>query len=80
MKIDTESIASMTDANRNFSHVARMADKFGSVTIFKNNRPKYRVIDVEQNPEFELTDEEKIDIIAKRVLDEYRPAFLELAK
>ena len=80
MKIDTDTIASMTEANQNFSRVARIADRFGEAIIFKNNRPKYKLIDLEQEEDLELTDDEKIDIVAKRLLNEYRPAFLELAK
>ena len=80
MKIDTNTIASMTEANQNFSHVARIADRFGEAVIFKNNRPKYKLVDLEQEEDLELTDDEKIDIVAKRLLNEYRPAFLELAK
>lgn len=80
MKIDTNTIASMTEANQNFSRVARIADRYGEAVIFKNNRPKYRLVDLEQNDYLELTDDEKIDIVAKRLLNEYRPAFLELAK
>ena len=33
-----------------------------------------------QNPEIEMTDDEKIDFVAARVLKEYRRAFEELAK
>ena len=80
MKIDTNTIASMTEANQNFSRVARIADRYGEAVIFKNNRPKYRLIDLEQDDELILTDDEKIDIVAKRLLNEYRPAFMELAK
>lgn len=80
MKIDTNTIASMTEANQNFSRVARIADRYGEAVIFKNNRPKYRLVDLEQDNDLELTDDEKIDIVAKRLLNEYRPAFLELAK
>lgn len=80
MKIDTNTIASMTEANQNFSRVARIADRYGEAVIFKNNRPKYRLVDLEQDHDLELTDDEKIDIVAKRLLNEYRPAFLELAK
>ncbi len=80
MKIDTNTIASMTEANQNFSRVARIADRYGEAVIFKNNRPKYRLVDLEQDDDLELTDDEKIDIVAKRLLNEYRPAFLELAK
>lgn len=80
MKIDTNTIASMTEANQNFSRVARIADRFGEAIIFKNNRPKYKLVDLEQEEDLDLTDDEKIDIVAKRLLSEYRPAFLELAK
>ena len=80
MKIDTNTIASMTEANQNFSRVARIADCYGEAVIFKNNRPKYRLVDLEQDSELVLNDDEKIDVVAKRLLNEYRPAFLELAK
>lgn len=80
MNIDSNSIVSITEANQNFSKVTRLADKTGEVIIFKNNRPKYRLIDLEQNPDLELTEEEAIDIVAARILKRYRPAFAELAK
>ncbi len=80
MNIDSNRIVSITEANQNFSKITRLADKTGEVIIFKNNRPKYRLIDLEQNPDLELTEEEAIDIVAARILKRYRPAFEELAK
>ena len=83
MKIDTDAIATMTETNQNFFRVAKKADQYGEVIIFKNNRPKYRLIDLEREseaPDRELTDDEKIDIVARQILKEYKPAFLELAK
>lgn len=80
MLIRTETIASMTEANQNFSKVARIADRYGEVVVFRNNRPKYKLIDLEKEPELALTDDEKIDVVAKRILERYRPAFEELAK
>lgn len=81
MYIDTNTIFSMTQANQNFSSVARSVDKNGEAVVFKNNKPKYLVIDME-NRDFilDLSDDEKIDIIAQRVLKRYLPAFKELAK
>ena len=38
------------------------------------------LIDVEHSPVLELTDDEKIDIVAARILNRFRPAFEELAK
>ena len=80
MMINTESIVSITEANQNFSRAARLAEKNGSAVIFKNNRPKFVLVDLSQNPLIDLTDDEKIDVAAKRVLERYRSAFLELAK
>lgn len=36
--------------------------------------------ELETKSDRELTDDEKIDIVAKRILEKYKPAFLELAK
>ena len=60
--------------------MTRIADANGQAVIFKNNKPKYLLIDMESTPYFEMTDDEKIDVIAKRVLNKYRGAFEELAK
>ena len=80
MQIDTNTIVSVTEANQNFSRVTRIAEKNGQAVIFKNNRPKFLLIDVDRSPVLELTDDEKIDIVAARILNRFRPAFEELAK
>jgi len=80
MQIDTNTIVSATEANQNFSRVTRIAEKNGQAVIFKNNKPKYMVIDLEKSPILELTDDEKIDIVAARILKRFKPAFEELAK
>ena len=41
MRIDTNAIVSVTEANQNFSRVTRIAEKTGQAVIFKNNRPKF---------------------------------------
>ena len=80
MQINTNTIVPVTEANQNFSRVTRIAEKNGQAVIFKNNRPKYMVIDLENSPMLELTDDEKIDIVAARILKRFKPAFEELAK
>ena len=80
MQIDTNTIVSITEANQNFSRVTRIAEKNGQAIIFKNNRPKYMVVDLENSPILDLTDDEKIDIVAARILKRFKPAFEELAK
>ena len=80
MQIDTNTIVSATEANQNFSRVTRIAEKNGQAVIFKNNKPKFMLIDLEKSPMLELTDDEKIDIVAARILKRFKPAFEELAK
>ena len=80
MQINTNAIVSVTEANQNFSRVTRIAEKNGQAVIFKNNRPKYMVIDLDSSPMLDLTDDEKIDIVAARILKKYKAAFEELAK
>ena len=80
MQIDTNAIVSATEANQNFSRVTRIAEKNGQAVIFKNNKPKYMLIDLEKSPILDLTDDEKIDIVAARILKRFKPAFEELAK
>ena len=80
MKINTNAIVSATEANQNFSRVAKMAEKKGHITIFKNNRPKLLLIDLDTEPQIEMSEEEKIDFVAARILREHKAAFEELAK
>lgn len=80
MNINTDQIVSISEANQNFSKVARMVDRSGAVYIFKNNKPKYKLIDIETDTTIDMTDDEKIDLVAARILKKYRKAFEELAK
>ncbi len=38
-----------------------MAEQRGEIYIFKNNKPKYKLIDIESDTTIEMTDDEKID-------------------
>ena len=80
MKINTNNIVTATEANQNFSKVAKMAEKKGRVVIFKNNRPKLLVIDLDTEPQIEMSEDEKLEFVAARILREHRAAFEELAR
>ena len=70
----------MTAANQNFSAVARQTDRDGKSIIFRNNRPKYILIDLDGDGYLDLTEDERIDVVARRVMKRHKAAFLELAK
>ena len=80
MTIDTNAIVTATEANQNFSKVSRMAEQKGHVVVFKNNRPKLLVIDLDTEPQIDMTEDEKLDFVAARILREHRAAFEELAR
>ncbi len=74
-------VFTVTQANQDFSEVARSVDQKRAAVIVKDNNPKCIVLDAETNEYmFDLTDDEIIDIVAKRVLQRYLPAFKALAK
>jgi len=86
MMVDSRSLVSLTEANQNFSRVARLADELGSVVILRNNVPRYVLIDYNQLPEQQshsdedAVDDETVLSVSHRLLEQYRPAFEELAK
>ena len=78
MEFSTGQIVSVTEANLNFSAVARKVDACGRVFIFRNNRPVYVLYGIEACP-LDLTDDERIDVAIRRVMKRYRTAFEELS-
>lgn len=80
MKFDTSEIISITAANQNFSSATKIADKNGRAIIFKNNRPKYMLVNLDEQPMNEMSEDERIMSVARRILEEHKAAFLELAK
>ncbi len=46
MRIDSGSILSVTEANQNFSRVMRVVEQNGLAVLFKRNRPKYIMLDI----------------------------------
>ena len=80
MNTESKLIVPFSEATQNFSRVACMADENGEVYISKDNKPKYRLIDIENDTTIAMTDDEKIDFVAARILKRYRRAFEELAK
>lgn len=66
MLIDSNQIVSMTEANQNFSKVIRQVEDNGCAVIFKNNKPKFVIIDIEaMHPSIAMSDD-RIDKAAKR--------------
>lgn len=80
MTIDTNTMVSITEANQNFSKVARLVDEHGSVVILKNNVPRYLVIDFNKAAENAVAKDEDVLEISKRLLAQNKKAYEVLAK
>lgn len=80
MTIDTNTVVSMTDANQNFSKVTKIVDKYGRAVVFKNNVPRYLVIDFQIADNSETASTEDVLASSDRLMDMYDDAFKELAK
>jgi antitoxin Phd len=80
MNINTSSIVSITEANQNFSKVARLVDEHGVAVILKNNVPRYIITDFSEYKAEQMTADEDVKAIAGRLIAKHRVAFKELAK
>ena len=79
MLVDTRDMVSLTEANQNFSRVARLADERGSVVIMRNNVPRYVLLDYARIDTETAADADVLSAGA-RFLAQHRAAFEELAK
>ena len=80
MMINTKNMVSITEANQNFSRVARIVDEQGSVVILKNNAPRYLIIEFNQAEELQASPDEDVMAISARLIQQNRKAYEELAK
>jgi antitoxin Phd len=90
MLIETQDMFSMTEANRNFSKVAKRVDETGSVVIVKNNKPRYVIVDwdalqpdttTEAHPDRdEVASPEEIAAISARLIGAHMQAYQVLAQ
>ena len=80
MMINSNTMVSITEANQNFSKVARLVDEQGSAVILKNNVPRYLVIEFSQVEQMQAAQDEDIMQISARLIQQNRVAYEELAK
>ncbi len=80
MTIDTRLIVPMTEANQNFSKVARLVDETGMAVIMKNNKPRYMVVDFREYDEMQTARKKHFSDVADSVISENIEALRELAK
>ena len=80
MMINTDNLVSITDANHNFSRVARMVDEKGAAIILQNNVPRYILMEFDQLEEEQQAGDEDIREISRRLMSKNKHAYEVLAK
>lgn len=80
MVINTDNLVSITEANQNFSRVARMVDENGAAVILKNNVPRYVLMGFSQVEDEQQAKDEDILEISKRLIAKNKQAYEVLAK
>ncbi len=83
MMINTDNLISITEANQNFSKIARMVDESGSVVILKNNTPKYMIIkfdEANQVNKNEYVDDAELLRVSNKLMAKNKKAYEVLAK
>lgn len=81
MNINMDNLVSISDANQNFSRVARLVDERGTAIILKNNAPRYVLLDYSLLRQSDnAADDMDVDSVASRILNKHIKAFEELAK
>lgn len=80
MTINTNTMVSITEANQNFSKVARLVDEHGTAVILKNNVPRYLVIDFSKADNDAVASNEDVLSISKRLIEKNKKAYEVLAK
>ena len=68
MMINTDNLVSITEANQNFSRVARIVDENGAAIILKNNVPRYILMEFNRLEEEQQADDENLVEISKRLM------------
>ena len=80
MTINTNTMVSITEANQNFSKVARLVDEHGTAVILKNNVPRYLVIDFSKAAKDVVASNEDVLSISQRLIEKNKESYEVLAK
>ena len=80
MNVSTNTLVSISEANQNFSKVARLVDKYGSAVIMKNNAPRYIITEFSQVEKMAEPDDAEIAEISAQLVRRNARVYEELAK
>lgn len=80
MNVNTKTLVPISEANQNFSKVARLVDEFGSAVILKNNRPRYIITEFSKADEASQPDDDELKEISAALIAKNAHVYEALAK
>ena len=80
LDINTNNLVSITEANQNFSKVARLVYENGYAVILKNNVPRYLTVEFGQAGKEPFAPNEDVMSISKRLITKNKQAYDMLKK
>lgn len=80
MNVDTATLVPISEANQNFSKVARLVDQHGSAVIMKNNEPRYVIIEFNRLDTPQEAADSEVLAASKQIMERNRHVYEELAK
>ena len=80
MNVNTKTMVSISEANQNFSKVARLVDQYGSAVILKNNSPRYLILEFNQADEQLSAQTDDVLAISENLITHNKAVYEELAK
>ena len=80
MNVNTDTLVSISEANQNFSKVARLVDKYGSAVILKNNAPRYVILEFPKAEAISQPSEAEVSDLSQAFLRKNKKVYEELAK
>lgn len=75
MKINADNLVSISEANKNFSKIARIADKKGSSVILKNNKISYVLLPYKEVEKEEIFPDENMEDLAQRLIEKIKDEY-----
>ena len=80
MTINSETLVSITEANQNFSKVARLVDEHGSAVILKNNVPRYLIIEFGKAEETMAATDTDVLSVSRKIMEQNKEAYEVLSR
>lgn len=82
MNVNTDTLVSISEANQNFSKVARLVDTYGSAVILKNNAPRYVILEFPKAKTEKVTvpSDDEVMALSNMFIKKNKKVYEELAK